>query len=519
MVLEQVMKQGVGKVKWSGIAADLPGRIGKQCRERWFNHLDPSIKRGDWSADEDLIIFHAQKHFGNRWCEISKLLPGRTENAVKNRWNSCAMRKWLKDRELGPGPASSIHADMLQAVSEFKKELAAAGVELLVDASAALSGAQGYSSEDDEQSDGEKDKPAPAVEQPPSKPAEPRLTGKKRQLLAKVATEEQQRKECRTADDEENATSASSSSSFTVHDAPGKQMIPQSLRPQPIIIGAGQTASSSVNFAQTVSAQDESAQAMATLLYQLKKSPMHGHQLQPSNSQSAPVGTGDYFNNKRKREEDSSIAPGSSTITTSSMSKIANPTLIALERLTAMLELKKTTADSSNASVASAGQWKGGDGNVPLECLRYFEHLHRDAQQNVMQQVVAKFQRTSVTPRNFILMNTPKYTPHAAKYIGEIIAECNGGMLPSLEEVGPNCFDDDEEDSSSMPPPYAMPRRNNSGSGDAVAVDAALAVALLVINCSVDDSLKITRSLQMDGVNALNSAISSVLAARGDLPK
>jgi hypothetical protein len=44
----------------------LPGRIGKQCRERWFNHLDPSIKKGDWATDEDIIIYEAQRHFGNR---------------------------------------------------------------------------------------------------------------------------------------------------------------------------------------------------------------------------------------------------------------------------------------------------------------------------------------------------------------------------------------------------------------------------------------------------------------------
>ena len=92
IVFDLVTQHGVGNIKWSVIAAKLPGRLGKQARERWYNHLDPDLNKEPWSVEEDKTLMELQKTMGNRWCEIAKMLDGRSENAVKNRWNS-AKRK------------------------------------------------------------------------------------------------------------------------------------------------------------------------------------------------------------------------------------------------------------------------------------------------------------------------------------------------------------------------------------------------------------------------------------------
>ena len=82
----------IGPSKWSFIAKHLPGRQGKQCRERWRNHLDPSLKKDPWQPKEDMVLIENQRIIGNKWSQISKLIPGRSEKATKNRWNMLSRR-------------------------------------------------------------------------------------------------------------------------------------------------------------------------------------------------------------------------------------------------------------------------------------------------------------------------------------------------------------------------------------------------------------------------------------------
>lgn len=82
-----------GFTSWTEAAEQIPGRSAKQCRDRWRNHLEASIKHGPWEPEEDALLLQLHAKHGNRWAAIARCIPGRTENAVKIHCKSLLARK------------------------------------------------------------------------------------------------------------------------------------------------------------------------------------------------------------------------------------------------------------------------------------------------------------------------------------------------------------------------------------------------------------------------------------------
>ncbi|KAK7354008.1 hypothetical protein VNO80_19464 [Phaseolus coccineus] len=92
-------------------------RCGKSCRLRWINYLRPDLKRGMFSQQEEDLIISLHEVLGNRWAQIAAQLPGRTDNEIKNFWNSCLKKKLMKQ---GIDPAT--HKPILSAEEHIIKE-------------------------------------------------------------------------------------------------------------------------------------------------------------------------------------------------------------------------------------------------------------------------------------------------------------------------------------------------------------------------------------------------------------
>ncbi|WOL18988.1 transcription factor MYB39 [Canna indica] len=98
-------------------------RCGKSCRLRWTNYLRPDIKRGKFTEDEERLILDLHSLHGNKWSTIAASLPGRTDNEIKNYWNTHMRKKLLR---AGIDPATHRPRADLGLLTDLPKLLAAA---------------------------------------------------------------------------------------------------------------------------------------------------------------------------------------------------------------------------------------------------------------------------------------------------------------------------------------------------------------------------------------------------------
>ena len=478
----------------------MPGRIGKQCRERWFNPLDPTIKKGEWTTDEDRVLYEAQKQFGNRWCEILKILPGRTENSLKNRWNSSTMKKWLKENNLEPGNGDPVHdltqGDANYLLSVFAEALVASEVVGNIDTSlleAKAKEAEDNKDEDDDDDDDDEfgDGHVDYLEHDLDL------------MEAELVTNSDGSQELRMP--ESKMSVSSSSSSFEVVSKPAYMArMPAHLKPA--MIDTSPRDGDSV---------EKTTEGILAMLHTLKNTPS------PKYADDKAEGTGKRV---RKRKVDPDFQEPTRGTSGGNKSKkkqrfsnlivddggasygCTSPTSKALNALQVALDQQKSSSSSSSSTTSSSSS--SADFKVPLMLLPHFKHLNEAAQKNLLQQLIQRFQASSITPRNANI-NTPRWNHGGVLGLGVGIG-INGPETPRFDEpINPDCFANDEKTMFGLSPTAAGSVDDLIGDVDDKRTSKFKGVRLSSPSSASTSGLKSQSPLQASTVSAPGMAASN----------
>lgn len=105
----------MGTKRWNNIARFMPGRTGRQCRDRYHNYLIPGVFKGQWTREEDDLLLFKYKELGPRWTKMSTFFQKRNANSLKNRWN------YFISKHLGDNKTINISNILLEVHEEKEK--------------------------------------------------------------------------------------------------------------------------------------------------------------------------------------------------------------------------------------------------------------------------------------------------------------------------------------------------------------------------------------------------------------
>jgi hypothetical protein len=112
-----------GTTDWDRVAQEMPGRSPRQCRDRWFTYLSPDVNRSPWTTAEDGLLFDLLQSNGPKWGVLARFFCNRTQNNIKNRWNTVVK----KAKALGFDP--SVRRAFIEAGLRIANRTGRTGIE------------------------------------------------------------------------------------------------------------------------------------------------------------------------------------------------------------------------------------------------------------------------------------------------------------------------------------------------------------------------------------------------------